>query len=161
MCGRLARLGYELKSYASAQVSCFSCLFSLSFCVKQRKMAKRGSFLGVISPGRRVVAESGSVCDGWTVGGTLVLPGYHAQRKVCIRGAEMCTVTLRVCMQSVDRHEPLFSCVCACQDKAHCDEERGDSGGQVCNRFLVSCGAKREKKTEREIWKQKRHRHFS
>ena len=107
-------------------------------------MAKqRGAFVGVTCPGRRVqLTDVGSVCDGWTVGGTLVLPGYHAERKVCLRRGGLCSVALRVGLQDGRHEKPVFSCECTCQGTSHCGVECGDSAAVVCNSFLVSCGAK-------------------
>ena len=94
-------------------------------CSLSDRMAKRGSFVGVVCAGKRVVTEGGSVFDGWTVGGVRVLPGYHAERQVSLKEAELCTVSLRVAM---DRDEkPAFSCACVCQHKSHAPVQHGDS----------------------------------
>ena len=134
-------LGWEEFQVACARTMQKGMLVVLSLLeVFRCRMAKRGAFLGVISAGQRVINERGGICDGWTVSGTRVLPGYHAERRVCVREGELCTVALRVCM---DREEKaVFSCVCSCEDKSHCGVESGDSPGVVSNRFLVSCGAK-------------------
>ena len=115
-------------------------------------MTCRGSWIGLDSPGRRLIRSDGQILDGWIVGGRRFLPGSQAKRTVKISDSQQCTVSLRV-VAVLGKGEALFLCSCGCTDEAHSSANvNGSSSTAVCNQFLVRCGAKSRERHGGKRW---------